>query len=200
MKSVDSEVAHPVVAAAAQGRLPEWAVVAPGRREHVERVAALLDSWAGQLDLPDSERERWRAVGYLHDALRDADPSELRRYVPDELRYLADPLLHAPAAAERLRREGVDDVELLDAVAFHPLGDGGFGRLGRALYAADFLEPGRDFLAELREGLRARAPHELDEVTLEVARLRIAHIRETGRVLDPRTRAFWTSLGGEGDA
>jgi len=186
---------HPLVTAAARGELPEWSVARPGRREHIGRVVALLEEWASELRLADAERDRWRAAGYLHDALRDAPPAELRRLVPDS-GDVPDALLHGPAAAERLRRDGVGDEELLEAVAYHTIGDPGFGTLGRALYAADFLEPGRTFLVERRAELRARAPEELDGVVRDVARERIRDQIARGLPLNARTVAFWNTLVG----
>ena len=158
------------------------------------RVADLLESWALQWGLDEGERVRWRAVGFLHDALRDEPLSSLLPLAPADFGGLSDALLHGPAAAERLRTEGVADAELLDAVAFHTVGDPGFGRLGRALYVADFLEPGRTFLGEWGKSLRSRVPGALDEVVLEVARARIAHILDHKAALHPRTIAFWNAL------
>jgi 2-amino-4-hydroxy-6-hydroxymethyldihydropteridine diphosphokinase len=189
---------HPLVAAAASGRLPEWAVVEPNRLEHVERVVALLDQWAAELRLAQPERDRWRAAGYLHDALRDAAPEQLRPLVPGD-EHVPDALLHGPAAAELLKREGVDDEELLTAIAYHTLGERAFGALGRALYCADFLEPGRTFLTERRAELRARMPDELDSVVRDVARERIRDQVARGLPLNPRTVAFWNALVGGTD-
>lgn len=185
---------HPLVGAAASGRLPDWAEAGPERREHIARVAELLDAWAEQAGLSEEDRGRWRAAGYLHDALRDAAPRSLEPLVSGDLADLPGSLLHGPAVATRLRREGVDDEELLGAVAFHTIGDAGMGPLGRALYAADFLEPGRTYRVEGREELCARAAADLDAVTLEVARLRIAHLLRKGLRLHPRTVAFWNAL------
>lgn len=189
---------HPLLTAAAEGRLPEWARADPPRREHMARVAALLDTWAERSALSDRDRMRWRAAGYLHDALRDAPPSSLREGLAG-VTDVPDALLHGPAVAERLRAEGVGDDELLGAVAYHTLGDAGFGPLGRALYAADFLEPGRTFLVERRADLRARAPEELDAVLREVAHERIGDLLSRGLPLHPRTVAFWNALVGERD-
>jgi 2-amino-4-hydroxy-6-hydroxymethyldihydropteridine diphosphokinase len=188
---------HPLITAAANGRLPDWAVVRPARLAHIERVADLLGAWATKLGQGEEEQGRWRAAGYLHDALRDADADLLRPLVPEQLGELPDALLHGPAAAERLRADGVADAELLDAVAFHTLGDAGFGRLGRALYAADFLEPGRSFLPEWRADLRARAPDGLDEVVREVAGARIANLVDRKETLHVRTVDFWNALVAE---
>jgi HD superfamily phosphohydrolase YqeK len=185
---------HPLVLEAADGRLPDWAEAGPERREHIARVAELLDAWADEAELPEEDRQRWRAAGYLHDAVRDAAPESLRPLVSGDLAGLPGSLLHGPAVATRLRREGVEDDELLGAIAYHTLGDPGLGPLGRALYAADFLEPGRTYRVEGREDLCARAPSELDAVTREVARLRIAHLLRKGLALHERTVAFWNAL------
>jgi 2-amino-4-hydroxy-6-hydroxymethyldihydropteridine diphosphokinase len=185
---------HPIVQQAAGGVLPPWAVAGDARRAHMLRVAELLGSWARALSLDPSEETRWRAAGFLHDAVRDEDPGELRLRVPPGLRSLHGPLLHGPAAAERLRIDGVDDGELLRAVAYHTLGHEGFGRLGRALFAADFLEPGRTHRLEWRAERRARMPHQLDEVVFEVLQARMEHGISRGNPLNPETMAFWNRL------
>lgn len=179
---------------ASRGELPDWAVQRPARRSHTARVAALMDRWAAALGLDDRERVRWRAAGWLHDALRDEDPETLRTLVPLEFRDLAGPLLHGPAAAERLRDEGVDDEGLLRAIAFHTIGHPEFDRLGRALYLADYLEPGRTFDPAGGAALRARMPEAMDEVLREVASARVAHLVRARRSIRPETLRFWNSL------
>ena len=182
---------------ASGGTLPEWAVASPGRREHMARVAGLLAGWADELDLAESERVRWTSVGYLHDALRDAEPETLRPSVPPTLRTLPGPVLHGPAAAEKLRVDGVIDGELLEAVAWHTVGSARLGRLGRALYCADFLEPGRAFLPEWRAELRTRLPGDLNAVTREILQARIQHVVDRGLPLLAGTVAFWNRLAEE---
>jgi len=183
---------HPIVEAAGrEGLLPEWARCGQGRREHLDRVAGLMDGWAGDLDLSERDRTRWRAAAYLHDALRDADPAELREET--DLDWPAA-LLHGPVCAGWLGEDGVDDGELLEAVAYHTVGRAGLGRLGEFLYLADFLEPGRPFLPRVRERLRAILPAELDEALLSVVALRVAHRLEVRGELRPETLGFWNAL------
>src|SRR5438132_6843917 len=67
--------------------LPPWAVVTSERRAHVERVAALLSTWATAMHASAGERARWLKAAWLHDALRDAPA--------------ADELAHGPLEAER---------------------------------------------------------------------------------------------------
>jgi HD superfamily phosphohydrolase YqeK len=185
----------PLVRAAARGDLPPWTCVKPKRREHMRRVAELLGAWAAALRLPADEADRWVAAGWLHDALRDGDVEELRATVPPAFRELHPNLLHGPAAAERLA--GHADDELRDAVRYHTLGSPAFGDLGRALYLADFMEPGRTFAPEWTAALRARMPHDRDAVLREVVAARVAHVEESGAV-HPETRAFQRAvLGGD---
>ncbi|NNF14438.1 MAG: HD domain-containing protein [Gemmatimonadetes bacterium] len=185
---------HPIVEDAAGGRLPEWAEAGEDRRAHMTRVADLMGAWAASAGLGTGDVLRWRAAAHLHDVLRDADPETLRQRVPPALQALPGLMLHGPAAAERLRVAGVDDGELLSAVAYHTVGSPYFGGLGRALYAADFLDPGRSFLPEWRQALRARAPSELDDVVFEIVGSRIRHrVEQGGRILS-LTLDFWNRM------
>ncbi|HYJ79670.1 MAG TPA: HD domain-containing protein [Longimicrobiaceae bacterium] len=181
----------PLVRAAAEGLLPKWARASAKRRAHMERVAGLMRGWARELGLADAEVRRWAAAGWLHDALRDAEPDELRPQVPKGFRALRGKVLHGPAAAERLAGEA--DEELREAVRWHTLGSPRFRTLGRALYLADFLEPGRPFAPET-EAWRRRMPHELDAVLREVVDSRVRHVERGGGAVHPETRAFHASL------
>lgn len=154
-------------------------------------MARLLDDWAESLDLSSRDRRRWRAAGFLHDALRDAPPDELRGAA--ELPDWPGPLLHAPACAERLRREGVDDGPLLLAVSHHPVGHPNFGPLGDHLYLADYLEPGREFARERRAELRDRMPGDRDEVLVSVVAARMEHQLERRSFLVPESVHYWNS-------
>lgn len=179
---------------AAAGVLPEWAEASPVRREHCARVAALMGSWAEAMGLPQPEQLRWRAAGWLHDALRDAEPATLRELLPPKSVDLPGPLLHGPAAAVRLRADGVTDLELLYAIAYHTVGSSQFGLLGQALYLADTLEPGRNFDPAWTAALRARVPGEFDAVLREVVAERLGHQLELCRPLRPESVDFWNSL------
>jgi 2-amino-4-hydroxy-6-hydroxymethyldihydropteridine diphosphokinase len=181
-----------VVRAAARGELPEWARASEKRRAHIGRVAALLDEWARELELPEQERTRWLAAGWLHDVLREAHPDELRPLVPEAFRELPGKLLHGPAAAERLAGEA--DPELLDAIRYHTLGSARFGRLGRALYLADFLEPGRRYEPEWTAALRDRMPEDFDGVLSDVVEARVGYVTESGSTLHPETRALYEQV------
>jgi HD superfamily phosphohydrolase YqeK len=160
--------------------LPAWAQVSPARRGHIERVAALVSEWADAMRVARPERERWLRAAWLHDALRDAP--------------LGDPIAHGPAAAARAARDGESDRGVLDAVRYHTIGYAGWDDVGRMLYLADFLEPGRDFDPDGRRALAERVPGERDAVVREVARRRIEWVLRSGWPLHPDTVAFWNAV------
>lgn len=191
-----SEDLPPIVKRAADGDLPDWARVTDARKAHLERVAQLMDEWARSRSEESVDQVRWRAAGYLHDALRDESPAALRQVVPRRYRRLPDPLLHGPAAAAVLREEGVADEPLLRAVAYHTMGHPELDDLGRALYAADFLEPGRNHRPDWAEVQRSRMPSELDDVVRQVALARITHLLDRRRPVQEETAAFWNRLAG----
>jgi HD superfamily phosphohydrolase YqeK len=181
---------------ASAGRLPPWSRAGEHRFAHMRRVSSLLGEWADALDLASHERTRWRAAGYLHDALREVPPDELRPLVPEPLKDLAGKLLHGPAAAARLRADGIADEDFLRAVAYHTVGHPDLDDLGRALFIADYIEPGRRYEPQRLATLRARMPAARDQVLRDVLRSRIDRLLRDGRPMRAETVAFWNTVNG----
>ena len=172
--------------------LPSWAVVTEKRRDHIARVTALLDEWAARMNLGKDEAQAWHDAGRWHDALRDATPAVLRGIIdaPD----LPDGILHGPAAAAMLEREGERRQSVLDAVRWHTVGHPEWDRTGRALFMADFLEPGRRFMHADRAFLVAQLPHNFDGVFRQAVRMRLEWtLREGNRMFEGTVR-LWNSI------
>lgn len=169
--------------------LPPWAQVSEKRRAHIRRVVELLAHWAERLDLPDDEASRWLFAGVLHDALRDAPESMLRTLSGDGTSGVD--YLHGPAAAVRAEQDGERRQDVLDAVRFHTVGSPEWERTGKALYLADFLEPGRSFLISERKFLASQVPHDFDATFRQCVRLRIEWSLKQGGELFPQTIALW---------
>lgn len=173
-------------------QLPAWARVTDKRRAHIERVVTLIEQWALAMQVSDGERRDWVDAGRWHDALRDAPRDELRRlagnapYEPE--------MLHGPAAAAMLVEEGEHRAEVLDAIRYHTVGSPEWKRTGRALYMADFLEPGRSFSREDRAFLSAQVPHDFDGVFRQVVRMRLLYALNEGHTLFPETVQLWNSI------
>jgi HD superfamily phosphohydrolase YqeK len=172
--------------------LPAWAVASPRRRAHIVRVNALALSWADAMRIDRDEREAWSDATRCHDALRDAAASELRAIVP-HLDWPAS-LLHGPAAATRLEEDGESRGAVLEAIFWHTVGNARWGRTGRVLYMADFLESGRPFDRETRAALAARVPQDFDGAFRDVVRMRLGGKVDSGERLLAESVALWESV------
>ena len=173
--------------------LPAWSAVSDKRRAHIERVTTLLDSWASELGLGRKEATAWHDAGRLHDALRDAPDDVLRSLSGDVPGYTLE-MLHGPAAAERLRMDGETRSELLEAVRHHTVGSRAWGRLGRALYMADYLEPGRKFSRADRAYLATQVPRDFDGTFRQVLRARLEWSLREGMRLYPEAVQLWNDV------
>ena len=160
--------------------LPDWAEAGRKRRAHIRRMAALLDDWADVMGVSANERSRWLAACWLHDALRDAD--------------LPAGVSHGAAAATRAAADGHNDSGVLSAVHFHSVGYAGWDDVGKMLYLADSLEPGRRSRRKQRAQLAKRVPRDRDGVLREIVAQHIRSRLRRGRPVDPLTLEFWNSL------
>jgi 2-amino-4-hydroxy-6-hydroxymethyldihydropteridine diphosphokinase len=172
--------------------LPQWAQASEKRRAHIARVVALLARWAAEMGLANDEASRWSAAGLFHDALRDAPESMLRALTGE--RYRPAEILHGPAAAVRAEQDGERRQDVLDAVRYHTIGSAGWARTGRALYLADFLEPGRHFLVSEREFVANQVSHDFDAAFRQGVRLRIEYALSQGGELFPETVELWNAV------
>ena len=167
-------------------------MVTDKRRAHIARVVDLLRAWAQALALPPLEVQAWVDAGAWHDALRDADEVTLRADTGDHARPFG--MLHGPAAAIRLTAEGESRQDVLDAIRWHTVGQVNWSQVGRALYMADFLEPGRSFMQADRTFLANCVPKAFDQVFRQVVRMRLEWAIREGKGLAPETVALWDQV------
>lgn len=172
--------------------LPAWAQVSNGRRKHIMRVTTLLAEWADAMGVGAPEKQCWVDAGRFHDALRDAPVEELRALAGSGLEEVE--LLHGPAAAARLERDGEIRQNLLDAIRYHSIGWKNWDHVGKALYMADYLEPGRTFDRDRRALLTERVPRDFEGAFREVVRARMDYAREQGFTQYPESVELLESL------
>ena len=114
--------------------------------------------------------EKGRIAGLLHDCakLGDGDAVALAEkygYEPSEEERRAPGLLHGPLGAIRVQREfGVDDKDVIEAIACHVYGRMGMSKLDKILFVSDKAEFTRDY--DGVEALREASQKSLDEAVL----------------------------------
>lgn len=167
-------------------RLPEAKV------RHCISVAEHLLAFAAGLGL---DREKSVAAGLLHDYSRALPGAEMLRRaeaygIPVSPLQRARPrLLHGMVGAEEIRRElGIADPDVHEAVYWHTTGTPGLGRLGQALFVADFSEPGRAYpeAAATRDILESEG---FDAALCHAAAVKLGFHDAKG-VADPESMAF----------
>ena len=172
--------------------LPPWAQVTEKRCAHILRVTALLEEWAEALQLPPEERDCWRDAGLWHDALRDAPEVTLRSLSGIEGGPVE--ILHGPAAAAYLEQHGETRGDVIEAVRYHTIGYPRWGRTGKALFMADFLEPGRRFLPTDRAFLARHVAADFDGVFRQAVRMRLQWSIGEGLELFPEMVELWNAV------
>lgn len=157
------------------------------RQGHIRRVADVMAKLAKIHGL-DPDSAYW--AGYGHDLAREMSRSALLLEAsrwnlnvgPEEREEPV--LLHGPIAAEWLKAFGVGSDEVYEAIRFHTTGGPGLGRLGKALFVADAIEPGRSF--EKRIFLEKMAYQDLDKAYYAVIEETLTYLESRGITPHPR--------------
>lgn len=172
------------------------ASIKPERYEHSERVA---ETAMYMCDMFGVNPRKGYIAGLAHDICKDMDPQTMlslashdnQPVTPVEKKKLS--LLHGRAAAVILQRDfGIDDIDIIQAVSRHVLGGASMCPLAKIVYAADKLEPGRDWSTkELREKVFNMS---LNEMCLYVVDWNNEYLRKKGGEPAPVTLRFRESL------
>jgi 2-amino-4-hydroxy-6-hydroxymethyldihydropteridine diphosphokinase len=96
--------------------------------------------------------------------------------------------------ANLLVAQGEGNEGVLSAIRYHTVGSAEWDRTGRALYMADFLEPGRGFSRRDRAFLATQVPHDFEGVFRQVLRARLEYALREGYTLFPETVALWNAV------
>lgn len=100
-------------------------------------------------------------------------------------------LLHAKVGAYLAKEKyGIEDKEIIDAIACHTTGKPGMTLLEKILYIADYMEPNRDRAPHLTE-IRELAFKDLDACLLMILSGTLTYLKSKGSVIDPQTEATY---------
>lgn len=170
--------------------------ISPARWEHtlgvVETARRLATRWS-------VDEEKAAVAAILHDCARELPPAALLNKV-DEFGIVrdevcdAEPMLyHGPVAAQWVRRQwGIDDPDVLEAIAVHTTGVPGMSPVAKVVFAADALEPGRRWPGV--DELRQLAFTDLDVALRRIIEGTIGVLIERGRLIHPDSVAARNDL------
>ena len=166
------------------------------RAKHSRGVAQLAAELCGSNGI---EPLRGMVAGLSHDLCKELPLEEQQElagkspYFGGRASLLGPELLHGPAAAYLLARDfGLDEIDILEAVAYHTVGRPKMGKLDIIVYCADKIEPGR---AHVDDAFRRRClAFPPSQMLLAVMENTMAWLNSKGRVVAPETLLLYNSL------
>lgn len=166
-------------------------VLAPSRFEHSLSVSYTCMSLAMcyGCDLEQAE-----LAGLLHDCAKQYSDEVIlekcrKKNIPvteDEL--LAPPVLHAKYGAWMARnRYGIEDEDIISAIACHTTGKPDMTLLEQILYVADYIEPRRDKAGNLPQ-MRRMAYQNLEDAVRMILASTLTYLESRGSYVDIMTK------------
>jgi len=166
------------------------------RLVHTREVARLASELCDRFH---ADEEKGYIAGMAHDIARELPPEEIVILCdgdglplgPEEKSHPM--LLHGRAAAAILGKDtGYTDAETLQAIRDHVTGRASMGPLSKIVFAADFLEPTRDFVSP--EFRRRTLGLSLDEMVLAVLERKIHYVKAEGASVAADALALYQEL------
>ncbi len=110
-----------------------------------------------------------------------------------EIALYPSAVLHGPLGALIARRElGIEDADVLQAIAAHSTGCAGMCETAKIVFVADYIEITRSFPGA--DELRSRDGVTLDRLTWAILRRKLKYLIDENLVIDPRAIALWNDL------
>jgi len=145
------------------------------------------------------DERKARLAGLLHDSARGWPAEDLLAFAQKhELAvdnyYLEQPvLLHAPVGAVLAKEQwGIEDEEILKAIAHHTLGSPGMTVLAQIIYLADKIEPNRSYPQV--EKLRSLAREDFPKALRMTVANSIAYQLAKNQIIHPSAVKYWNWL------
>lgn len=164
--------------------------VPPARVDHILRVEQMAVNLA-QHHKQDTEKAS--KAGLMHDLAKCFPPQKLLEMAKtegleiDEVMLACPHLLHAEVSAIVARDTfGVEDEEVLQAIANHTLGRPGMSPLCCIVFLADSLEPGRGHTPQL-QALRHSSLENLQQAVWQTCDYTFKFLLESRCLIHPRT-------------
>lgn len=171
--------------------------LSPKRFAHTMRVYHLAMALGRLYGI---EEESIFLASLYHDYVKEWRNADLLNYaklneLPLDFCFLKEPsLLHGPVAAHLCLIKGwIADNSVYDAIFYHTVGDKNLDTLGKIIYIADAVEPGRNYPHALE--FRELAFKDLDLALIGVAKHTIKFLENKGMLIHRNTYKMLEAYG-----
>lgn len=141
-----------------------------------------------------ADMRRAETAGILHDCAKCIDVGKMEQICEkagmeiSPLEHGNGSLLHSKAGCVLARdKYGVEDPEILNAIACHTTGKPDMTALEKIIFIADYIEPGREAAPHLDE-IRRAAFEDLDRALCIILKDTLDYLHETGKPIDEMTQ------------
>ena len=130
-------------------------------------------------------------AGLLHDCAKCISLCEEYQIALTDTELKNHALIHPKLGAYIARENyGIQDMELLHAIAAHTTGHPDMTTLEKIIFIADYIEPGRDTAPHLTE-LRKLAFEDLNRAMYRILEDTLNYLHEKGGIIDSQTEATY---------
>lgn len=153
----------------------------PSRAAHSRRVAVLAGQLAAFYHICEYDAV---LAGIMHDVAKNLPPDSplLEGFAPPD--GVPGPVVHQYSGAYVAKHTfGIENEEVLDAIRYHTSGKADMTDLGKIIFIADYLEPGREY--EEVKSLRKYLYLGLDECMYRCAERMISYLESRGTYIYP---------------
>lgn len=164
-------------------------ILSKERYQHSRQVSSLAEKISDYYHIPS---EKAKLLGLIHDCAKDYSQEELKGLMKkyhiylDEVEEHIPGIWHAYVGAEIARNQfKVNDPEMLDAIRYHSTASGKLGLLGKIIYIADKIEPGRQL--EHVDRARILVWQDIDSAMLELLNQEVNLLISKNLVIHPVT-------------
>lgn len=140
----------------------------------------------------DEDTQKAMIAGLVHDVAKCLDRQQLLNcalksgIVIDNIMRSQIELLHGPAGSYLARKLfGIEDVDILNAIAYHTTGRENMSKLEKIIYVADLIEPSRQF--EHVERLREKSFENLEKAVVMAMDNTLKYVIDRGGLIHPNT-------------
>lgn len=170
--------------------------LSPKRYRHTKNVAGAARVLARRFG---ADADKAELAGWLHDIVKEKSREDLLQLLAQDAIIAGStetrplPVWHGPAAAVYARHQlGVQDEEVLSAIACHTTGRVGMGLLDKVVFLADVISDERSFdgVADIRR----LAQTDLDAAVVAAMEENIRYLAGKGKLLDRDTKAAVDAL------
>ncbi len=142
----------------------------------------------------EEDVKKARVAGLLHD-LAKCIPTDEKLKKAEKFNIeinsseKANPdLLHGKLGAYYARTKyGIEDTDILSAITYHTTGHPGMSKLDKIIFIADFIEPNRKEITELKD-IRKEAFIDMDCCIIHILKNTLDYLHENDVVIDEMTQ------------